>query len=370
MAFPPLATWRSRGRSFSAAMLAGMLVLGTTTGIRADGDEPTLGFKPMPPEVLHLMPAPSFQIPTEMPASVDWTSQTTPAKNQSVCGGCWAFAAMGLVEAMAVIQFGASTSLDLAEQFPLSCDTAMHPVYGVANDGCCGGYVTVFDFLKLYGTLTESQLAFGGDFDGDTPRPGCTVGAPPWNTVPCPDPLPSPAAYRVDDWALVRNDGQLPSVNQLKAHLQNGPIWLGFLVYDDFFSYWNTAAADSVYSHASGLYQGGHAVLLVGYDDAQSAWIVRNSWGPTTGPRDDGTWLMSYTANCMFGLDAAWATVEMIAVEEAACCEEDGSCAIQTEADCATAGGVWHEAIPDCSPNPCTTPADGSSWGTIKSRFR
>jgi hypothetical protein len=358
MAHPLMTTRWPGGHVLCAAILGGWLALGATTGIGAADEEPTLGFKPMPPEVLYLMPAPPFQVPTDMPASLDWTSQTTPAKNQSVCGGCWAFAATGMVEAMAVIQFGASTSLDLAEQFPLSCDTATHPLYGVANDGCCGGYVTVFDFLKLDGTLSESRLTFHGDFDGDTPRPGCTVGAPPWDTVPCPDPLPAAAAYRIDDWGLVRNDGLLPTVNELKARLQSGPIWLGFLVYADFMTYWNTASAEDVYVHSSGIYQGGHAVLLVGYDDAVSAWIVRNSWGATAGPRDDGTWLMSYTANCQFGLDAAWATVEMtVAAADAACCQESGSCTIATEADCSTAGGVWHEAWSTCSPNPCPQPA-------------
>jgi len=370
MIHPPLATHRTRGQVFCAAILTAWLALGASPVAVADDEKPMLGFKPMPPEILPLMPAPLFQVPTDMPASLDWTPQTTSPKNQSVCGGCWAFAAMGLVEAMAIIQCGAPTSLDLAEQFPLSCDVATHPSYGVANDGCCGGYVTVFPFLQSYGTLAESQLGFAGDFDGDTPRPGCTVGAPPWDTVPCPAPLPSGTAYRVDTWGLIRSDGHLPTVAELKARLQNGPVWLGFLVYADFMTYWIHAAPDSVYVHTTGIYEGGHAVLLVGYDDAISAWIVRNSWGATAGPRGNGTWLMAYESNCMFGLDAAWATVEMVAVAEAACCLTSGACTVLSEAECVVAGGTWYAGIESCTPNPCATPVEGASWGLIKDRFR
>jgi hypothetical protein len=311
----------------------------------------------MPPEVLHLMPAPPFQVPTDLPVSVDWSTQTPPARNQSSCGGCWAFAATGMVEAMAIIQHGAPTTLDLAEQFPLSCDVETHPIYGVANDGCCGGYVTVFDFYKNEGTLSETQLPFSGDFDGDNPRPGCTVGPPPWATVPCPDPIPSGTAYRVDDWGLIRNDGLLPTSLQLKARLQSGPVWLGYLVYDDFITYWFSAPADSIYRHTSGSLQGGHAVLLVGYDDELAAWTVRNSWGATAGPRGDGTWLMAYASNCDFGLDATWATVEMTALPVAACCLGDGTCEVLEEEACDSAGGTWHETWEDCDPNPCPQPA-------------
>jgi hypothetical protein len=45
-------------------------------------------------------------------------------------------------------------------------------------------------------------------------------------------------------------------------------------VYTDFYYY-----TGGVYEHASGDQEGGHAVLLVGYDDRESCFIVKNSWG-------------------------------------------------------------------------------------------
>jgi C1A family cysteine protease len=60
-----------------------------------------------------------------------------------------------------------------------------------------------------------------------------------------------------------------------------------FLVYNDFFAY-----RSGVYRHVSGALAGGHCVAIIGYDDAQSCWICKNSWGPTWG--DAGFFRIAY----------------------------------------------------------------------------
>ena len=46
-----------------------------------------------------------------------------------------------------------------------------------------------------------------------------------------------------------------------------------------------------MYTHSMGTVRGGHAMLVVGYDDDEGCWICRNSWGPDwrVPPRPDGT---------------------------------------------------------------------------------
>ena len=102
-------------------------------------------------------------------------------------------------------------------------------------------------------------------------------------------------------------------MTQLKTALQDGPVWLGYIVYNDFVDYWYDCPDPAVpYRHvddgSSAL--GMHAVLLIGYDDAYSCWIVKNSWG-RTGPFGDGTFRIDYAGNCSFGLDAVKIAVEM-----------------------------------------------------------
>lgn len=65
----------------------------------------------------------------------------------------------------------------------------------------------------------------------------------------------------------------------------------GFLVYDDFMTFWNNGAS-GVYTYATGGIRGGHAVLVVGYDDSDSCWICKNSWNP--GPGNDGFFRIGY----------------------------------------------------------------------------
>jgi C1A family cysteine protease len=74
------------------------------------------------------------------------------------------------------------------------------------------------------------------------------------------------------------------NINQLKSCLADGnPFVFGFTVYDSFES---QAVAQSGILPMPGpgeQVKGGHAVLAVGYNDAQNAFIIRNSWGTDWG---------------------------------------------------------------------------------------
>jgi len=76
--------------------------------------------------------------------------------------------------------------------------------------------------------------------------------------------------------------------------LANGfPVIVGFLVYSSFFNRANTVSGNMVYPDITREeLLGGHAVLLVGYDNIKKRFIARNSWGTTWGDR--GYFYMPY----------------------------------------------------------------------------
>ena len=79
----------------------------------------------------------------------------------------------------------------------------------------------------------------------------------------------------------------------LKARLAQGfPITFGFTVYPSFLSDKVASTGQMPMPKPDEPAQGGHAVLLVGYDEQRKVYFVQNSWG--TGWGDKGTFYMPY----------------------------------------------------------------------------
>ena len=60
-----------------------------------------------------------------------------------------------------------------------------------------------------------------------------------------------------------------------------------FHVYEDFFAY-----KSGIYKHVAGNEVGLHCVEVIGYSEADSCWICKNSWGTNWG--DDGFFRIAY----------------------------------------------------------------------------
>lgn len=207
-----------------------------------------------------------FRTDESLPPSLDWRSKdgrdfTSPVRNQARCGSCVAFAAMGAFETQLNIAAGnAALDLDLSEQDLFarigSCDSGSMPFMASST-------------LKSSGAPDESCFPYasgrlGKDFDTD---------------LACAD-----RAART----LKITGSRSVSASQAKAALQNGPLMTTMTVYEDFMFY-----TGGVYEHVTGEALGGHAVTIVGYDDAAQAWIVRNSWGAGWG--ESGYFRIKYT---------------------------------------------------------------------------
>jgi C1A family cysteine protease len=203
----------------------------------------------------------------------DWT---TPVKNQASCGSCYAFAPLGSIEALIKIEQGnLGLSIDLSEQFIVSCGMEW-----MSGDilGCEGAYSPAqYEFITTYGTLPESCFPY---VSGSGSVPPCSAKCSTWQSL----------IIEIDGWHTVAND--ITSIKN--ALIQRGPLTAGMTVYDDFFEY-----PGGVYEHpGSDPDPMNHAVVIVGYDDAQSCWICKNSWGTSWG--EEGWFKIRY-GDCNIG---------------------------------------------------------------------
>lgn len=70
--------------------------------------------------------------------------------------------------------------------------------------------------------------------------------------------------------------------------MTKGPVVARMVVHSDLYDY-----TGGVYSKVSGKNKGGHFVLVVGWDDATSAFLVKNGWGTDWG--ESGCFRIAYS---------------------------------------------------------------------------
>lgn len=188
-----------------------------------------------------------------LPTSLDWRNYNslnyvTGVRDQGNCGSCWAFATTGALESYMLMK-NDTPNLDDSEQILVSCSGA---------GSCSGGYIDqASNFIRDTGLPDESCYPY-------TATNGtCGSVCANWQS----------SADRIAYWSYVASTS--PTVDAIKNALYTyGPLVTTMDVYTDFFSY-----KSGVYSYTSGNYEGGHAVLIVGYSDIGQYFIVKNSWG-------------------------------------------------------------------------------------------
>lgn len=148
-------------------------------------------------------------------------------------------------------------------------------VYNQIKLSDCGGgsYITTaLNFLKTDGTASLAEFPY-------TPFDCLT---PPTNAV-----KQAAKNNRIADWRRVNITDDI----EVKSQINSGfPVVIGMFVDQGF----ERLGYNEIYRGRSGQERGGHAMIVVGYDDSKQAYKVLNSWGTNWGT--DGYGWVSYSA--------------------------------------------------------------------------
>jgi len=189
---------------------------------------------------------------------LDGASYLTAVKEQGGCNSCFVFASLAAVEAQhRYVRGDASFDIDLSEQEVVSC---IYP-----RDSCStGGAAEQVGFhLQTIGVPDEACLPYSSGVSGE--EGSCEA--------VCAD--ADARRHFIGGFAM----SVVPwTTERIKQELLQAPVIANLQIYDELYAY-----TGGVYRRTSDQPRGWHVVLIVGWDDSDSSWIVKNSWGEDWG---------------------------------------------------------------------------------------
>ncbi|QXO93540.1 S8 family serine peptidase [Methanospirillum purgamenti] len=221
--------------------------------------------------------------------------QYTPSeRNQGNCGNCWVWASTGVIENALTVQNGIKDRLSI-QYFDSNYNG------GSATTGACnGGWASTF--ANFYSTSGFKQVIPWSNTNAYyNDRYACSYGCGAQTPASSISTTPNhPVTSISTSWLSTYRVSQAQAIANIKAQIDaNKAVWWAFFLPDSsswsaFSSYWSghTEAAlwnpDTYNNKVYGSSGGGHAVIIVGYDDSSSDpnqryWIVLNSWGSNSG---------------------------------------------------------------------------------------
>lgn len=204
---------------------------------------------------------------TDLPKQVDLSPDMPPPGNQGRQNSCvgWSTA-----YALKSYQERVETNRTLTRNGSVDYDKVFSPafVYNQINNGRDGGsrFVDALRVLSSQGAVSWSDMPYTDRDYRRKPSQNLQSKAKP---------------YRIDYWRQVN----LQDPKEVKAQLNAGyPIIFGAMIDEGF----QSTRGPKIWKAKQGGSLGGHAMVLVGYDDDKNAYKLINSWGQRWGDQGFG----------------------------------------------------------------------------------
>ncbi len=191
-------------------------------------------------------------------AGVNWVG---PVRNQANCGSCVAFAAIATVEDQFAIHTG---------NFWNRHNFSQEALFSCGKGGCSDGWLcaSAAQYLRKNGVVDVSCAPYTAGQLGKVRECKTFCDSQLQRTIPISNVIRP----------TIMGAGEPEDV---KRALKRGPVLTSMAVYPGFDSYKGGIfkATDEIRS------LGGHAVEIVGFNDAGRYWIIKNSWGEDWGEK-------------------------------------------------------------------------------------
>ena len=226
---------------------------------------------------------------------------TASERQQGYCGNCWTWSGTGIVEIARSVQSGIKERLSI--QYINSCRTTDY--------ACCGGLLSEYaSFYSARGQVipwsnTNASFQDASKYceDGSSDVLCSSISTVPSYNIPT----------ITHEKIITQGVGQSTAIANIKNVLhQNRGVEFGFYLatqsdWDNYYNFWDNQGENAIWNpdfscgHSWVSEEGGgHATLIVGYnddDDANPYWIVLNSWGTANGNRPNGLFRLAMNMN-------------------------------------------------------------------------